>query len=315
MDFTDTLRERKTHTSTKNKRPISEVSIKTYDSCLRNIYKRLWPEDTEFNADRFKEIDKVMEYLQTLTVGSRKQKLCALIAIEPAEEYKKQILIDSAEHSKIIKKAELTEKLEESAITDEDVAKARESLKFVADASMKRIKALRENIAMPDLMAVQNWVLFNLFFAEGMVPRRSMDYYEMKVRNYNRETDNYYDAKTGDLVFNKYKTAFAHGTQQLKAPKELKALLKKWIALIPDNVDYMLFNQFFQPLTSVSMTQRWNYIFGGRKSINSIRHYFLTSRYKETVEQEMKMEADMAAMGGDIAQVRYYVKVNPKPSA
>jgi hypothetical protein len=307
MDFIDTLRERKTHTSTKSKRPISEVSIKTYDSCLRNIYKRLWPEDTEFNADRFKEIEKVMEYLNTLTVGSRKQKLCALIAIEPAEEYKKQILIDSAEHAKIIKKAELTEKLEESAITDEDVAKARENLKFVADLSFKK-----KNFIMPDMMNVQNWVLFNLFFAEGMVPRRSMDYYEMKVRNYNKETDNYYDAKTGELVFNKYKTSFAYGTQKLNAPKQLKALLKKWIAMIPDNVDYLLFNQFFQPLTSVSMCQRWNYIFGGRKSINSIRHYFLTSRYKETVEQEMKMEADMAAMGGDVAQVRYYVKVNPK---
>jgi hypothetical protein len=309
MDFIDTLRERKTHTSTKSKRPISEVSIKTYDSCLRNIYKRLWPEDTEFNADRFKEIEKVMEYLNTLTVGSRKQKLCALIAIEPAEEYKKQILIDSAEHAKIIKKAELTEKLEESAITDEDVAKARENLKFVADLSFKK-----KNFIMPDMMNVQNWVLFNLFFAEGMVPRRSMDYYEMKVRNYNKETDNYYDAKTGELVFNKYKTSFAYGTQKLNAPKQLKALLKKWIAMIPDNVDYLLFNQFFQPLTSVSMCQRWNYIFGGRKSINSIRHYFLTSRYKETVEQEMKMEADMAAMGGDVAQVRYYVKVNPKPA-
>jgi hypothetical protein len=311
MDFTDTLRERKTHTSTKNKRPISEVSIKTYDSCLRNIYKRLWPEDTEFNADRFKEIDKVMEYLNTLTVGSRKQKLCVLIAIEPAEEYKKQILIDSAEHAKIIKKAELTEKLEESAITDEDVAKARENLKFVADVSLKKKKNTAVEFTMPDMMAVQNWVLFNLFFAEGMVPRRSMDYYEMKVRNYNPETDNYYDAKTGNLVFNKYKTAFAHGTQQLKAPKELKALLKKWIALIPDNVDYMLFNQFFQPLTSVSMCQRWNYIFGGRKSINSIRHYFLTSRYQDAVVAHRELENTMEAMGGSVKDRDYYI-MNPK---
>jgi hypothetical protein len=311
MDFTDILRERKTHTSTKNKRPISEVSIKTYDCCLRNIYKRLWPEDTEFNADRFKEIDKVMEYLNTLTVGSRKQKLCALIAIEPAEEYKKQILIDSAEHAKIIKKAELTEKLEESAITDEDVAKARENLKFVADVSLKKKKNTAVEFTMPDMMAVQNWVLFNLFFAEGMVPRRSMDYYEMKVRNYNPETDNYYDAKTGNLVFNKYKTAFAHGTQQLKAPKELKALLKKWIALIPDNVDYMLFNQFFQPLTSVSMCQRWNYIFGGRKSINSIRHYFLTSRYQDAVVAHRELENTMEAMGGSVKDRDYYI-MNPK---
>jgi hypothetical protein len=306
MDFTDTLRERKTHTSTKSKRPISEVSIKTYDSCLRNIYKRLWPEDTEFNADRFKEIDKVMEYLNTLTVGSRKQKLCALIAIEPAEEYKKQILIDSAEHAKIIKKAELTEKLEESAITDEDVAKARENLKFVANLSFKK-----KNFIMPDMMNVQNWVLFNLFFAEGMVPRRSMDYYEMKVRNYNKETDNYYDAKTGELVFNKYKTSFAYGTQKLNAPKQLKTLLKKWIAMIPDNVDYLLFNQFFQPLTSVSMCQRWNYIFGGRKSINSIRHYFLTSRYQEAVVAHRELENTMSAMGGSVNDRDYYI-MNPK---
>ena len=47
----------------------------------------------------------------------------------------------------------------------------------------------------------------------GVVPRRSMDYTELKIRNYNPHTDNYY--KKGKFYFNVYKTSKDYGLQNI----------------------------------------------------------------------------------------------------
>jgi hypothetical protein len=71
-----------------------------------------------------------------------------------------------------------------------------------------------------------------------MPPRRSMDYSEMKIHNYDPKTDNYY--KAGKFFYNKYKTAKTYGLQTLDVPKQLNTLIKKWIKL--NNNDYMLYS-------------------------------------------------------------------------
>lgn len=305
MDFTDILKERKQMTCGGN-RQIAATTLKTYNSVLRVIYKNLWPDDTEINMDRFKETDKVMEYLAPMAVGSRKQKLCALIAVEPHPVYKEQILKDGAEHMRIVKSAEMTEKLEKSSLTDAEVEKARKNLEFIYKNTM-RIKD-KSLFSINNLMDIENWVLFNLYFGEGMYPRRSMDYYEMKYKNYDRNVDNCYIPKESVFVFNKYKTSFAHGCQTMRIPDEMNKLLKKWIKIIPDQVDYLLFNHNFDKFQSVSMCHRWNFIFGSKKSINSIRHYFLTKGYQNIVEEYRELENTMTQMGSNISERDYYIK-------
>ena len=60
-----------------------------------------------------------------------------------------------------------------------------------------------------------------MFFLCGIVipPRRSLDYSEMKIRNYDAKTDNFY--KGNKFFFNKYKTVKSYGIQSLEIPKEL----------------------------------------------------------------------------------------------
>ncbi len=58
-------------------------------------------------------------------------------------------------------------------------------------------------------------------------PRRSLDYADMKIRNYNKNTDNYYE--NGKFTFNQYKTFKQYGRVtidiKLLAP-ELNTLIK-----------------------------------------------------------------------------------------
>lgn len=102
------------------------------------------------------------------------------------------------------------------------------------------------------------------------------------------------------------------GRQELDLPLALKKILQKWIALIPKEVDNLLFNTSLEPLTNVSLNQRLNGIFGGKKSVNSLRHFYLTKNYKELMEETKKMSADMQAMGSSIDQAKNYVRINDK---
>jgi hypothetical protein len=102
------------------------------------------------------------------------------------------------------------------------------------------------------------------------------------------------------------------GRQELEIPPSLKKILQKWIELIPSSVDNLLFNTMLQPLTNVSLNQRLNSIFGGKKSVNALRHFYLTTKYKDLMIETEKMEQDMQNMGSSSDQANVYVKVNNK---
>jgi hypothetical protein len=62
----------------------------------------------------------------------------------------------------------------------------------------------------------------------------------------------------------------------------------------------------------VSLNQRLNGIFGGKKSVNSLRHFYLTTKYKDLMEETQKMSKEMQDMGSSIDQAKVYVKINDK---
>jgi hypothetical protein len=110
-------------------------------------------------------------------------------------------------------------------------------------------------------------------FLSGVImpPRRSMDYGEMKIRNYDLKKDNYY--KSGKFFFNKYKTSSTYGLQTLDVPKELNTLLKKWVKL--NSNDYMLYSTNDNKLSSPQINRILNEAFGKAVSTNMLRHIYL----------------------------------------
>jgi hypothetical protein len=304
MNFADDIK--------KSKPNISAGSLKTYNSLLRSVYKGAFGATDKPDVGNFKKSKEVMEFLESKPFNVRKTYLAALLSIAPDEKvFKETMMNDIKSYSDDIKKEEMTPKLAESAISQTEIDGITADLKQNADVLFKK-KAHR----VVDLMDIQNYIILSLYNGH-VVPRRALDYCAMLYQNYDTEKDNYVDFKKNKLVFNQYKTAQKmgkelKGRQELDLPLALKKILQKWIALIPKEVDNLLFNTSLEPLTNVSLNQRLNGIFGGKKSVNSLRHFYLTKNYKELMEETQRMSADMQAMGSSIDQAKNYVRINDK---
>ena len=297
MNFTDQIKQAKPN--------IAESTVKSYNTTLKSIYKNVFGETEKPDIENFKDVEKILNYIKDSLPTTRKTKLSAIVAIAPLEEYKIQIMTLMKEIQSETNKSEMTQKLEESEITPTEMKEVVKTVKQNADAIQKK-----SELTMRDLQEIQKYVIVSLYHGH-IAPRRSIDYTEMVLKPTDKKTQNYIDMRKSKFVFNNYKTAGTYGTQEIDIPPALKNILKKWIILIPTEVNHLLFNNYSEPLSNVSLGQRFNEIFGGAKSVNSMRHYFLTQNHSETVRMTDRLSDDMKAMGSNARQVKSYVKVNP----
>jgi len=304
MDFSDELKKRKPN--------MSANSVKTYNSLLRSVYKNVFGNINDVQMKNFSDHKKIMEFLNEKSFGTRKTYLAALVCIAPdVAEYKKQMMEDIKEYNVETSKSELTDKLENSAINQEEIEALADKLKRDAELLFKK-----KSPRLADLMDIQNYIILSLYYGH-IVPRRSLDYVDLKYQNYDKEKDNYLDLKKERFVFNKFKTAQkmgaeVKGQQTLDIPPALLKILKKWLTIIPKEIDHLLFNTNLEPLSSVTLNQRLNALFGGKKGVNSLRHYYLTSKYKQLMIANEDMADDMEQMGSSKAQASVYVKIHDK---
>ncbi len=297
MDFTDALKEKRSH--------LSANSLKTYNSCLRTIYKNCFPTDKEADPSKFSsEHKKVSEYINSKPFNVRKTILASLVCIAPdVKDYKENMLSDIKEYKEEIDKQEETPTQKENNITHDEIRTVLGELKRQADAIYKR-----KYINNDDLQKLQDYILVCLLGGFYIVPRRALDYTEMKIRNINKEVDNHIDKNK--LIFHKFKTAKFYGKQEIEMPVQLKNILNKYISVIPEQTEYLLFNVNGAKLNSVSLNQRLNKIFNGKISINALRHAYLTDKYASTMKETKKMNEELSEMGSSSAQAKTYVKLN-----
>jgi hypothetical protein len=305
MDFTDQIKS--------NKPRISDGSLKTYNSLLRSIYKGAFGASEKPDATLFtKRYGKVLDHLSEKSANTRKTYLAALVCIAPTvEPYKVEMMSDIKSYREDTNKGELTDKLEASSISADEIRDITAGLKQNADALFQK-----KTHRVPDLMEIQEYIILSLYNGH-IVPRRSLDYVEMKYQNYDKKVDNYLDLDRNMFVFNRFKTAKKMGAdlkgqQVLEIPLSLKKILLKWIGVIPREVDSLLFNSNLEPLTAVSLNQRLNKIFGKKASVNSFRHFYLTEKYRELMVETEKMEQDLESMGSSIIQAKNYIKIHDK---
>lgn len=298
MDFTDQLKEAKPN--------VSASTIKTYNTILKTIYKTVFGKDDTPDIQKFKDVDKIFAYIKDAPPQTRKTKLSAIMALAPVPAYRNEIYEIQKQLTAQTEKSEMTEKLEVAEITPEEMKKVVKSVKKNADAINRKTE-----LTMKDLQDIQNHIIVSLY--HGYIPpRRAIDFTEMVLIPIDKTAENYIDLKKSKFVFNQYKTASIYGTQEVAIPPALKRILKKWIALIPDDVNHLLFNSKREQLSNVSLNQRLNEIFGPNKGVNSLRHYYLTQNHSDTIRGEDKLASDMVAMGSNIGNARQYIKVNKK---
>jgi len=296
MNFTDQLKVAKPKAA--------ESTLKTYQTILKKAYQIMFGKTESPDIEKFRDTKEVFNYINTFSLSTRKTILSAISAIAPMPEYTEKIFEIQGLIQKETEKSKMTPKLQESEISPAQMANVVKFLKKDADAINKK-----SELTMRDLQQIQNYIIVSLYHGH-IAPRRAIDFTEMVLKPIDKKNQNYIDMKKSKFVFNNYKTASTFGTQEVKIPASLKTILKKWILLIPNNINHLLFGSQRQPLSNVSLGQRLNEIFGEGKSVNSLRHYFLTQNHSDTVRLTDKLSEDMTAMGSSAKQVKSYVKIN-----
>jgi integrase len=281
-------------TELKKLRPtLSDGSLKTYTSILRSLHSKIF--GGNINKSDFDETDKILKHLDDLPPNRRKTILSALVVISGKPDYRTEMLEDIKSYSNDSKKMEKSDSQSENWVSKIEILNLYNQHKQDALSCYKKSK-----LNMSDLQTIQNYIILSLLGGMFIAPRRSLDYTEFKIKNINKEDDNYLEKH--ELIFNRYKTAKFYNEQRVAISKELLSILKKWIKT--NNVsEYLLFDSNGQKLTSVKLNQRLNKIFQKNCSINILRHVYLTDRFGDEIERSKKMLAVAEDMGTSSAQV------------
>ena len=287
-----------------NRPKLAASSIKTYTNCLKNLFVSVFPK-TEFNYKLFfVDYKKVLAYLKDVKFNVRKTILSALVVISQNEKeevlnaYRSQMMEDSGKYNTLEKQHTLSDTMKANWLDWPIIVDTLTKLKNQVYWIFKEAKPTKEH-----LLELQKYIILACYTL--IEPRRSQDYTQMKIRNYDEKTDNYY--KKGTFYYQNYKTAKTYGLQSIKCPNDLKYLINQWVKL-NDKSDYLFTDYYDKPLTSSLMSKTLNSIFKKNVSVNILRHSYLT----HTAGPELKKLQEIAKnMGHSMDEQALYIKNVP----
>jgi integrase len=278
----------------KNRPNLSNNSIITYTSLLKNVHNNIFGTKT-INIKNLKNTDEIINYLDKKPQNTRNTILAALYVLTEIPFYRDAMMKQIMDIKEETEKQEPNNKQIMNSISQQE-------LKDLYDKLKKKTNILYKTGGNDFLMDIQNYIIVSLYYL--IPPRRLLDYTEFKIKNIDKNIDNYMDKTT--FVFNVYKTAKTYKKQIIKIPIKLMNIIKKWIAINP--TDYLLFDNKFNKLNSTTMIYKLNKIFGKNISVNALRHSYLSNKFQDTIQTNKEIKEDMSLMGSSINQQKTYIQ-------
>ena len=290
-----------------NRPTLSDSSLKTYTSILSNLYKKVYP-DNEIDLAKFQNQKKFLTFMKDIDGSKRKTYLSALVVLCPnCELYSEQMNKDGQAYKMLQKQQVKTDKQKENWVEQDELIEIMNNLEIEANKIFKM-----KNPTMIELQTAQNYIILCLVSGKYIPIRRSLDWTELKISNYNDENDNNLsmNKKGWKFIFNVYKTHRFHDDQEVICPANLKKILTKWLKLLAKvcpNGEYLLVDNKCNKLSPTKITQRLNTIFKRKASINILRHSFLSDKYKNMPSLN-ELESEAEAMGHSLKEDLEYIK-------
>jgi integrase len=287
----------------KNRPNITESSVKAYTSTIANLYKQIQNTnsvDNKVHSFFCNNADKVIDFLEDKPPSRRKTIMAGLVVFcddeDATKKYRSIMMDDDKKNKNIIIQQEMTDKQKENWVSQDELKKIYNQLEKEA-----RPLFTKEKLTAKEYQHLQNYVILSIYTI--IEPRRLMDYTEMKLKNFDREKDNFYEK--GRFVYNVYKSAKHFGTQEYFLPSKLSLIVKKWIKV--NDGEYLLNDINGNKLAVSQLQQRLNKILGRQASVNILRHSFLTEKYKD-VPELVDMKQTATAMAHSLPTALEYVK-------
>ena len=277
----------------KKARPkLSDSSLKTYVSLISTLCNKLSIKESEIKSNA----DKVLDYVEKLSsVQSKKTILSACYILTEEEKFKSKMLNYCNETN--------------SQYKEQRLSKAREDLKFTFDDVQRIYGELTSNLKKsPSVDNYVNYIIASIMsgVTQGIAPRR-LEYAEVKIKNIEKENDNYLDIKGSCIVLNKYKTVKQYGQVSINIPKPLMAVIKRFLKI--NTSDYLLVHgNNLKSFDASELSKRVQSIYGNKIGVDMLRSVYLSNFYKDM--PEIKMMDDLShQMGHSInSALNYYVK-------
>jgi hypothetical protein len=300
-----------------NRPNLSGGSIRTYASILKNLAKQMKVELDSPSAV-VKNYKGILEHLKETPPNLRKTRLASLIVFvgkhDGAEKalnaFREQMMGDGKKSDEDAKEQKMSDKQKENWMDWDAVLEKYEALKKEVTPLLRMDKLDKKQFA-----RVQLFVLLSLMVL--IPPRRSLDWTAFKLREVDKDKDNYLGTvkRKPTLVFNNYKTAGKTGQQTVEVPKDLHQILKRWMVLNTNDWLLMNYGQLGE-ITPTQLTQLLYGFFGKNISTSMIRKIFLTDKYKD-IPALKEMEATAEAMGQSLGEaLKSYVKRDaPAPAS
>lgn len=287
----------------KKARPnLSESSLKTYNSVLTSLMKKIVEPDEVFDIHLFDNVKKIMPLTEAMK--SPKTLLSALFVLTGKDEYKVSMDKKIVEHNENEKLQTKNDKQETNMITKTEVQALLNNIK-------NRVSVIYKNndVSSKSINVLVNYILLCLVSGVYMEPRRSMDWVLMKTTISDDTAFNYYDKKNNKFIFNKYKTSKTYKQQTEPVPKELTKILNKYIGYVKDinTSGFLLFNISNNALTAPEIAMRLNKLFGKNISTSMLRHIYLSEKYAN-IPSLVELQKTATAMGHSIPQMLEYIK-------
>ena len=175
--------------------------------------------DGNGNIDFFKmKYNDILKHLEDKNNQTRKTTLSSLFILTGMRENQTEMQSIMKKVNEEYKEQRMNQKQKDNWINIEEIKEIQNTLSINANSMLNKKKILNENVMI-------EFLLVSFLPGVFLPPRRSLDYSELKIRNYDVSTDNYYIGNK--FYFNKYKTVKTYGMQVVDIPKELNVVLKK----------------------------------------------------------------------------------------
>jgi hypothetical protein len=310
----------------KKDRPLSENSVSAYASTLCNLYKKAFDETNGFNSDHFNNYKHILEYLAQFESSRRKTILASLMAVATDEtalsEYSKLMTKDAKHYDNENAKNEMTDKFRKNWITPKELDALGNALRNEWVELYNKFRS-GNVLTVKEKQQMQEYIIYLLTSGRyGLPPRRLLDWTEMKIENYDarkkqQEKLNYniYEPRKKQFIFSRFKTDDKFNRQIITAPPYIEQYLSIWISLLEKGFtqkplhrnSYLLTDTKNSKLTPITLNQRMNKIFGEGKSVNSLRHSYITDKYKD-IPSVKDMQDTATKMGHSVRTALTYIK-------
>lgn len=283
----------------KIKAELSNATKNTYASQIFNTFIRMFPNEETFKPSLF-NIDNIKKHVESLkNINSRKTIYSALMQV--VDKKTKEAILPLM----LTEINTYTQQIE-AGVPSKNMITLKQIKRVFNELKREHGDKLKEN---RDLSTFELWGLQKMMVVATVaglfVPPRRNEWLLMKIKDIEKDKDNYIDHNKKEFVFNTFKTAKSYGQQRVPIPDKLYKLLILYIKRKILNSDYLFSQRRGEPFISATFSQFLNSIFKdyGSISSNSFRHAFLTEKYGNT----KTLTKDLKNMGTSIKQLDTYV--------